>query len=100
MREGRSMLSSCGVGSIVDGEKDKHMDHLEHQTGMDTRVKGTKGCIKLLWALGESRRDGRWRDARENEWNEERKTKTKMAGHTQGVFERSHHQQHETRRMR
>ena len=36
------------------------------------------------------------RDARENEWSEkERKTKTKMTGHTQGVFERSHHQQHE-----
>ena len=30
-------------------------------------VKGAKGCIKLLWARGESRRDGRWRDARENE---------------------------------
>ena len=29
--------------SIVDGEKDKHMDHREHQTGMDTGVKGTKG---------------------------------------------------------
>ena len=28
------------------------------------------------------------------------KTKTKMAGHTQGVFERSRHQQYETRRHR
>ena len=38
-------------------------------------------------------------DVRENEWSEkERKTKTKMAGHTQGVFERSHHQQHELER--
>ena len=35
--------------SIVDGEKDKHMDHREHQTGIDTGVNGTKGCIKLLW---------------------------------------------------
>ena len=35
--------------SIVDGEKDKHMEHREHQTGMDTGVKGDKGCIKLLW---------------------------------------------------
>ena len=26
--------------SIVDGEKDKHVDHREHQTGMDTGVKG------------------------------------------------------------
>ena len=34
--------------SIVDGEKDKHMDHREHQTGVDTGVKGDKGCIKLL----------------------------------------------------
>ena len=30
----------------------------------------------------------------------ERKTTTKMAGHTQGVCERSHHQQHETIRQR
>ena len=45
--------------SIVDGEKDKHIDHREHQTGMDTGVKGDKGCIKLLWTRGESRRDGR-----------------------------------------
>ena len=46
-------------GTIVDGlrEKDKHMDHRDHQTGMDTGVKGDKGC--LLWARGESRRDGR-----------------------------------------
>ena len=82
---------------IVDGDKDQHFDHREHQTGVDTGVKGDKGCIKLLWARGESRRGGRWCDARENEWSEkERKTKTKMAGHTQGVCKRSHHQQHET----
>ena len=43
----------------VDGEKDEHMDNREHQTEMDTGVKGAKGCIKLLWARGESRRDGR-----------------------------------------
>ena len=42
--------------SIVDGEKDKHMDNREHQTGMDTGVKGAKGCIELLWACRESRR--------------------------------------------
>ena len=35
------------------------MDNREHQTGMDTGVKGAKGCIKLLWARGESRNDGR-----------------------------------------
>ena len=75
--------------SIVDGEKDKHIDHREHQTGMDTGVNGEKGCIKLLWTRGESRRNGRWRDARENEWSEkERKTDKEMAGHTQGVCER------------
>ena len=45
--------------SIVDGEKYKHIDHREPQTGMDTGVKGVKGCIKLRWARGESRRDGR-----------------------------------------
>ena len=45
--------------SILDGEIEKHMDHRAHQTGVDTGVKGTKGCIKLLWARGESRKDGR-----------------------------------------
>ena len=39
--------------------KDKHMDHREHQTGMDTGVKGDKGCTKLLSARGESRMGGR-----------------------------------------
>ena len=29
--------------SIVDGEKDKHMDNRKHQSGMDTGVKGAKG---------------------------------------------------------
>ena len=47
------------VGPIVDGEKGKHMDHRAHQTGMDARVKGDKGCIKLLWTRGEIMRDGR-----------------------------------------
>ena len=42
----------------MDGEKYQHIDHREHQTGVDTGVKGDKGCIKLLWARGESRRDG------------------------------------------
>ena len=36
------------------------MDNREHQTGMDTGVKGAKGCIKLLWARGE--RAGRMED--------------------------------------
>ena len=98
-RRFRVVVLEKSTESIVDGQKDKHLDNREHQTGMDTGVKGAKGCIKLLWARGESRRDGRWRDARENEWSEkERKTNTKMAGHTHGVLERSHNQQHETRR--
>ena len=33
--------------------------HRDHQTGMDTGVKGVKCCIKLLWTRGESRGDGR-----------------------------------------
>ena len=33
--------------SIVDGEKDQHIDHREHQTGVDIGVKGGKGCITL-----------------------------------------------------
>ena len=37
---------------IVDGEKDQHIDHREHQTGVDTGVKGDKGCIKLLMRAG------------------------------------------------
>ena len=45
--------------SIVDGEKYKHIDHREHQTGMDTGVTGDKGGIKLFWTRGESRMDGR-----------------------------------------
>ena len=53
------MLLKKSTESIVDGEKDKHMDHRDDQTGMDTGVKCDKGCIKLLWAHGESRRDGR-----------------------------------------
>ena len=100
-RRFRVVVLEKSTESIVDGEKDKHMDNREHQTGMETGVKGAKGSIKLLWARGESRRDGRWRDARENEWSEkERKIKTKMDGHTHGVLERSHHQQHETPRDR
>ena len=92
----RVVVLEKSTESIVDGEKDKHIDHREHQTGVDTGVKGGKGCIKLLWTHGESRMDGRWRDARENGWSEkERKTTTKMAGHPQGVCEQSHHQQHE-----
>ena len=61
-REDRRFLVAVlekSTESIVDGEKDKHMDNREHQTGMDTGVKGAKGCIKLLWARGESRRDGK-----------------------------------------
>ena len=30
--------------SIVDEEIDKHIDHREHQTGVDTGVKSDKGC--------------------------------------------------------
>ena len=60
MREGRSTLVlEKSTESIVDGEKDKHMDNREHQTGMDNEVNGAKGCIKLRWARGESSRDGR-----------------------------------------
>ena len=58
-RRFRVVVLEKSTESIVDGEKDKHMDNREHQTGMDTGVKGAKGCIKLLWARGESRRDGR-----------------------------------------
>ena len=43
----RVVVFEKSTESIVDGEKDKHMDNREHQTGMDTGVKGAKGCIKL-----------------------------------------------------
>ena len=58
-RSFRVVVLEKSAERIVDGEKYKHVDHREHQTGMDTGVKGDKGCIKLLWALDESRRDGR-----------------------------------------
>ena len=45
----------CTTERIVDGENDKQMDNREHQTGMDTGVKGANGCIRLLWARRESR---------------------------------------------
>ena len=58
-RRFRVVVLEKSTESIVDGEKEQHIDHREHQTGVDTGVKGDKGCIKLLWARGESRRDGR-----------------------------------------
>ena len=57
-RRFRVVVMEKSIENIVDGEKDTHMDHREHQTGMDTGVKRANGCIKLLWARGESRRDG------------------------------------------
>ena len=58
-RRVRVVVLEKSTESIVGGEKDKHMDNRELQTGMDTGVKGAKGCIKLLWARGEIRMDGR-----------------------------------------
>ena len=55
-RHFRVVVLEKSTESIVDGEKDKHMDYREHQTGMDTGVNGAKGCFKLLWARVESRR--------------------------------------------
>ena len=43
----------------MERKTDIYMDNREHQTGMDTGVKGDKGCIKQLLVRGESRRDGR-----------------------------------------
>ena len=65
VRRFRVVVFDRSTDTIVDGEKDKQIDHREHQTGMDTGVKGDKGYIKLLWAHGESRMDGRWRDVRD-----------------------------------
>ena len=39
-RRFRVVVLEKSTESIVDGEKDKHMDDREHQTGMDTGVKG------------------------------------------------------------
>ena len=58
-RRFRVVVLEKSTESIVGGENDKYMDHREHQTGLDTGVKSDKGCIKLLWARGENRRDGR-----------------------------------------
>ena len=50
--------------SIVDGEKDQHIDHREHQTGVDTGVKGDKGCIKLAGWMEDDVMLGRMNGAR------------------------------------
>ena len=42
-RRFRVVVLEKSTESIVDGEKEKHMDNREHQTGMDTGVKGDKG---------------------------------------------------------
>ena len=47
-RRFRVVVLEKSTESIVDGEKYQHIDHREHQTGVDTGVKGDKGCIKLL----------------------------------------------------
>ena len=47
-RRFRVVVLEKSAERIVDGEKDKHIGHREHQTGMDNGVNGDKGCIKLL----------------------------------------------------
>ena len=42
-RRFRVVVLEKSTESIVDGEKDRHMDNREHQTGMNTGVKGAKG---------------------------------------------------------
>ena len=62
-RRFRVVVLQTSTEKIVDGERDKHMDHREHQTGMDTGVKGGKGCY-----FGHVvRAGGIWRDVRDNE---------------------------------
>ena len=45
-------------GHLSNAEDEGETSEREHQTGVYTGVKGVKGCIKLPWARGESRRDG------------------------------------------
>ena len=56
-RRFRVVVLEKSTESIVDGEKEQHIDHREHQTGVETGVYGDKGCIKLLWTRGETRKD-------------------------------------------
>ena len=82
MRGGRSTPSSCGVGE----EYSEYRGWRERQTYRSSRT---------------SNRNGHWSQGWQRlHMNGARKTNAKMAGHTQGVCERSHHQRHETRRQR
>ena len=47
-RRFRFVVLEKSTQSIVDGEKDKHIDHREHQTGMDTGVKGGKAAVSYF----------------------------------------------------
>ena len=76
-------------------ERVKRIRRASEKAGLYLNVGKTK-----VMTLGHVVRAGGMEDARDNEWIEtDRKTKTNMAGHTQGVFELSHHQQHETIRQ-
>ena len=44
----RVVVLEKSTESIVDGEKDKHIDHREHQTGMDTGVNGDKATLSYF----------------------------------------------------
>ena len=48
LRRFRVVVLEKSTQSIVDGEKDKHIDHREHQTGMDTGVKGGKVAVSYF----------------------------------------------------
>ena len=73
-RQQRVLVLEKSTESIVDGEKDKHIDHREHQTGMDTGVKGDKGYFGHVVRAG-----GMEDDVMLGRMNEERKTEIKMA---------------------
>ena len=88
-RRFRIVVLEKSTESIVDGEKDKHMDNREHQTGMDTGVKGA------LRHFGHVVRTGGMEDdvmLRRMNGARRRGRPKKMTGHTHGVLERSHHE--------
>ena len=69
-RRFRVVVLGKSTERIMDGEKDTHMDHREHQTWMDTRVNGDKATLgtwweqegwKMAWCSGEwmTRKRGR-----------------------------------------
>ena len=69
--------------SVVDGEQNQCMSAGKHQIRLDTGIEGGTSYFNILWACGEREpRNGKWCDARGDEWEQKAmKAKNKMGGH-------------------